>query len=558
MLTLILTAVALVILAGAMDWSANSTRMTYRYDQYGRAVVAAEGDTEKVIAQIQNDFVNGGLAAVNANLSGYSQLTPTAADSAYWSDWTFNDASGHAGQTFVQYQNATNYEVLDSTYAGLKGFVTTMTVVSDARQMDDSQNVVGAVYRQIKLAQIPIFQFLMYTTGDMEISCGEPFTITGRVHSNAELYIEPDNLLTFQSSVDAVGDILFERDPLDTRAAPAGSVVYQIQPQAHSDALNLPIGTNNTPTAVREIIEPPPAGESPASPMGQLRYYNQADMVLIVSNSSVTAESGSFNDFATAVPAGQVALFVSTNASFTDDRESKTVQPVDINIGALTAWSATNTTMRAALGGRDVSSIYVLDRRNLGAGQLGAVRVENGLQLPSRGLTVATGDPLYVWGNYNQTNAAFLGINDTSTTLPASLIGDALTVLSVNWTDANSANAVAARVAGPTTVNAAILAGDVPTVAGQYSGGMENFPRFLETWGAANPFTYNGAMIKMFPSLYATNYWGKNNVYVPPARNWAYDINFENPTKLPPLTPSLLRVIRGQWATIAPNQTSAP
>jgi len=128
----------------------------------------------------------------------------------------------------------------------------------------------------------------------------------------------------------------------------------------------------------------------------------------------------------------------------------------------------------------------------------------------------------------------------------------------VNWNDANSGNAVASRVAGPTTVNAAILAGDVPTVPGQYSGGMENFPRFLETWGAANAFTYNGAMIKMFPSLYATNYWGKNNVYVPPARNWAYDLNFEDPTKLPPLTPSLLRVIRGQWATIAPNQTSAP
>jgi len=382
MLTLILTAVALVILAGAMDWAATSTRTTYRYDQYGRAVAAAEGDTEKVIAQVKNDFVNGGLAVVNANLSSYSQLTPTPADSAYWSDWEFNDASGHTGRTFVQYQNATNYMVLGSAYAGLKGFVTPITVVSDARQINDPQNVVGAVYQQVQLAQIPIFQFLMYTTGDMEISCGQPFYITGRVHSNGELYVEPDNLLTFESSVDAVGDILFQRDPLDTRGPPAGSVVYQIQPQSHSDVLNLPIGTNNTPSAVREIIEPPPAGESPASPMGQLRYYNQVDMVLIVSNASVTAESGSFNNFATAVPADQVALFVSTNSSFTDNRESKVVQPVDVDIGALTAWSATNTTVRTALGGRDVSSIYVLDRRNLGAGQLGAVRVENGLQLP--------------------------------------------------------------------------------------------------------------------------------------------------------------------------------
>jgi hypothetical protein len=281
-------------------------------------------------------------------------------------------------------------------------------------------------------------------------------------------------------------------------------------------------------------------------------------MVIIVSNSTLTAVSGSFNNSATNVPAGEVAVFASTNASFTDSREGKVVQPVDINIGALRAWSATNATLRTALGGRDVSSVYVLDRRTVSSGQLGAVRVSNGTQLPSQGLTVSTGDPLYVWGNYNQTNAAFLGSNNTSTTLPASLVGDSITVLSGSWTDANSINLVATRNASPTTINAAILAGDVPTVAGQYSGGMENFPRFLETWGAANPFTYNGAMIKMFPSLHATNYWGKANVYAPPMRKWAYDINFEEPTKLPPLTPGLLRVIRSQWATIAPNQTNAP
>ena len=60
----------------------------------------------------------------------------------------------------------------------------------------------------------------------------------------------------------------------------------------------------------------------------------------------------------------------------------------------------------------------------------------------------------------------------------------------------------------PTTVNAAFLTGAVDTTLGHYSGGMENFPRFLETWGSANVFTYNGSMIKMFPSLYATNVWG--------------------------------------------------
>ena len=190
---------------------------------------------------------------------------------------------------------------------------------------------------------------------------------------------------------------------------------------------------------------------------------------------------------------------------------------------------------------------------------LNAVRVFNGTNLPPNGLTVATGRPLYVWGDYNQTNPAYLGTTNISTTRPASLVADAITFLSDNWSDANSTNAVGSRVASSTTVNAAILTGAVDTTLGHYSGGMENFPRFLETWGSANTNTYNGSMIKMFPSLYATNYWNNNNnIYSPPTRNWAYDANFNNPIKLPPKTPSLLQVIRGQWATVPPGQNTAP
>jgi len=149
-----------------------------------------------------------------------------------------------------------------------------------------------------------------------------------------------------------------------------------------------------------------------------------------------------------------------------------------------------------------------------------------------------------------------LGTNNTSATRPASLVADAITVLSDNWQDANSTSGVGSRNATATTVNAAFLTGVVETTDANYSGGMENFPRFLETWGST-VFTYNGSMIKMFPSQYATGPWGEGNVYVPPTRNWAYDVNFDDPTKLPPLTPSLLKVVRGQWITLPPGQNVA-
>jgi hypothetical protein len=285
-------------------------------------------------------------------------------------------------------------------------------------------------------------------------------------------------------------------------------------------------------------------------------------MVLVVTNVgtnvSLVGVSGRFNAFATSIPMNELNLFVSTSASFWDAREGKTVEPVDINVAALTAWSATNANLRSALGTKDVSSIYIQDARALPGGTLGAVRLKNGVQLPSRGLTVATGSPLYVWGNYNQWSSTNLGTANTSTTLPASLASDAITILSLNWSDANSTAAVASRAAGPTTVNAAILAGAVETAGGSYGGGMENFPRFLETWGSANQFTFNGSMVKMFPSLYATNTWGHANVYSPPKRAWAYDLNFEDPARLPPLTPGLYKVVRNRWTTLAPNQTAVP
>jgi len=558
-LTMIMTAIALAILAGAMTWSANTARLTHRSIQYTRSVAAAEAATEKVVSHITRDFLSGGEKNVQDNLGNYRRLVPTTSDSAFWKQWEFNDASGNIDQAFVESRSSNVYVVLNSTYAGLRGFITTYTVVSNARDTATPQKVVAGVLQEVQLARIPIFQFAMYSSGDMEISCGVDLKITGRVHSNGQLYVEPDKILTFQSDVTAVNSILFQRHPLDTREAPKGSAVYEARKDSHVAAMTLPIGTTNTPTAIREIIQPPPSGEDPNSPLGRLRYYNLSDMLLVVSDTGVTASSGGFNGFGTVVPTNELARFVVTTNSFYDWREGKTVRPIDIKIGALKAWSETNSNLRVALGSKDVSSIYVLDRRNLAGTSLGSVRVMEGTQLPSRGLTVSTARPLYVLGHYNQTNSSNYGTTNTSTTRPASVVADAVTILSPNWKDTDSTKNIkdGYRKATPGTVNAAILTGVVETTAGQYSGGMENFPRFLETWGSANPLTYNGSMVRMFPSLYATNVWGRTNVYDPPKRDWAYDVNFNDATKLPPLTPSLMKVFRGQWATVAPNSKVA-
>ena len=184
-LVMIMSTIALAILASVMAWSTTSARLTHRSIQYTRTVSAAEAATEKVLGQISRDFLYGGEQLVSANLNNYRQNTvPTTADSAYWNNWRFDDANGNVGSTYVERTPGTSYVVLNSTYAGLKAYVSTYTVVAHAADTASSQNIKAGVLQELQLAGIPIFQFAMYSAGNMEISCGRPFDVTGRVHAN--------------------------------------------------------------------------------------------------------------------------------------------------------------------------------------------------------------------------------------------------------------------------------------------------------------------------------------------------------------------------------------
>src|SRR5205823_9480980 len=156
------------------------------------------------------------------------------------------------------------------------------------------------------------------------------------------------------------------------------------------------------------------------------------------------------------------------------------------------------------------NSIYVIDqRKNVPAGTEAGVRVVNGSQLPNGGLTVATQDPIYVQGDFNTKDSTGTSSgSDTTHTKPSSLVADAVTVLSNGWLDSQNATSSQGNFknASSTTVNAAFLAGIVQTTTNSYSGGVENFPRFLENW-SGDTLTYNGSMVVMFYSQIATGLW---------------------------------------------------
>ncbi|HAV64101.1 MAG TPA: hypothetical protein DCY13_17260 [Verrucomicrobiales bacterium] len=565
MLVALVMAVSAIILTGAMQWASTNARLSARNNEYYKAVASAEAATEKVVAMMSKDFRDFGWAYVDSRLPVYRSSPPSVSESTHWRDVAFWDPTGSSNGVYVTRTSTAEFQELQSQYVGLRGMAATYSVVANAQQASNVGTPVGVgVRQQFQLATIPIFQFAIFYGILMEIHPGPVFEVTGRVHSNDGIYFSSKNGLTFDSHVTSVGSLINGFAPGDTdhTGTPGNKVTFKGEADEKTAHLHLPIGTNNSPAAVREILAPPPLTENPNSAMGQQRFYNKSDLIITVSNNLVLATSGRANGFATVLTSNDWGKFLTITNSFRDWREEKTMRPVDINVGDLRQWSATNITLRTALGNRDLTSVYVNDQRTHASGNLGAVRVTNGRTLPPHGLTVATALPLYVQGHYNQPIDTHLGTHETGGTKPASFAADAINVLSGNWVDSKSTTSnLGDRKATDTTVNAAFLAGIVPTAdsnraTDKYSGGVENYPRFLEDWGGKK-LTYNGSMVVLFNSKFATNGWKYGSpIYTAPARDWAFDLNFMEPTRLPPGTPQLSAMIRGSWTVIPTGNTN--
>src|SRR5690606_17533883 len=192
------------------------------------------------------------------------------------------------------------------------------------------------------------------------------------------------------------------------------------------------------------------------SPLGRQRYYNKAELVIVVTDAGVNAfAKAPFSTTTYSIPAAQLNGLITTNDSFTDQREGKTVKVTELDVGEIEDWSTSNpSAINAIAANKPVNHIYIADNRSVQSSQSTAVRLKNGRVLPDRGLTVATPNPLYVQGHYNQPTSSHLGTTHTSNTKPASLASDALTVLSPSWQDSKSSSSYTKRNASDMTINA--------------------------------------------------------------------------------------------------------
>lgn len=590
-MVLLLTAVTGITLAGVMSRTTTTSHLNERSNQRIVSLHAAEAATEKIIARMAADYAIDAEKTVAENEAAYPTMLPVADELAFWGGFEFSDTAGTPDRITVERISSAQYMALDSQYAGLYGFASTYRIAATARQTGPGLSVPAAVQQEVQLAEIPVFQFAIFYNGLLEFTWATPLTVRGRVHANNNIYLGSVRDLTFHSAVTASGTIGKKAWYGKNLNQFTGALEFKDTKAENAPTLTLPIGAENTADAVREILYPPPQEEQMHSEMGRQRFFNKAEMVILVENDGITVQvKKPFDSSPVTIPAEQVEYFLSTEPAFTDQREGKVVSVTEIDVGKFGAWAATNHLVSSKLGsGQPPTILYVADNRTQktvskpGNGQgnpppiittvpveLAGVRLVNGRTLPTsgksgvvKGLSVATPNPLYVLGDYNNPLNKPPGSNDTDGTEPAALFADALTILSAAWDDSKSAANYRSRKAEHTMVNAAIVTGSVYSQGANgnspFSGGVMNLPRLLEDWGngQSTRLTLNTSMVNLFNSAKATAPWRDPGIYyLAPIRVFNFDTNFTDPTKLPPGTPRMRTLIRSNWSIPAPAYAS--
>ena len=583
----------------ALVYTSSVAKNVARSNNYRQEIDMADGALEQAFAwwretcRAKSNISRPGIdfsglplptAAMFPKVAGFS--AQTAANSSLSNPVTLADYKIQAvdPQYNVVDQNATPPQ----GYGMSIGTRTTYYKASvDAYLPTRGQPMLVKLRRIFEKQVIAPWNYAIFFVDDLEIQPGPAFNVSGWVHSNGNVYTG-HNTLNFANKMSYGNDWTIGFMPGETShngETPAAPTYPSNQPPTREQGQQ-PYGLDSTRVfsttdanpnndSYREIVEqrnpayPDPFTDltDPSAPW-EARYYDQADYKVVVgSGGALTILDGNDNVLTNKSTGVGKQIYnlvnsaVTTGQTIQDARESATVSVTTLDVSKIyNAYKPGGSMASTAFGG----IIYLTDSTaaSAPANQRRAFRLLNGASVPPGGLTIASDDAVYIQGDYNtgtnggtQPASNFTGAaNDpTKPTItgynrePCAVVADAVMILSNSWQDSNSGKDLSYRQATNTTVNTAIVSGIVPsgTQGSNYSGGAENFPRFLEDWGSDNTLTYYGSMVELYKSKYHTGVWGQNNVYNPPVRNWYFDNKFYvNP---PPGSLTLVQYKKGRW-----------
>jgi len=565
----------------ALDYTTSVRHNVKRSDVLQNAISVGDGVLEHEFAYWRETCRSNTDASLDT--SSFSTI-PLPTQSQFPNITNFSAQRAPADFTQSQIPTVTNFQVVAVDpqirpiasgaplvpAVGMSPVTTTLAYLgaADVTLPVQSSRITAKVRRVFQKEQISPWNWAIFYTDLLEIHPGAPMFVNGWVHTNGTLYTG-HNLLTFQSKVTYVTDWVIGFAPGDARSPTGSNPEVPTSPNYPSnlppayDVAHQPFGldatrifstTDGNPNndSYHELIEPPVSGYS--DPLAGKRYYDQAGVKITVDASNVVTIRDQNNNIVTGSSPGQGGVLyntfanaITTNQTIQDNRENASVRLVTLDVGAV------STKIRNGTLSPFNNIIYINDSS---ASQTGGtpkrgVRLKNGATMPSNGLTVASANPVYIQGDYNTGGNPPSNSGNYSqpqvagyTRAPCAVIGDAVNILSNAWNDSNSTASLSSRVASNTTVNTALISGIVPSANNYYSGGAENFPRFLETWSGKS-LTYYGSMVELYQSRQSIGHWGSANVYNPPNRQWFFDTNFQINT--PPGSLVVYSYTKGRW-----------
>jgi hypothetical protein len=592
---LIVTLIMIVVVSGFVILSLNvtngSTRLADRSRDFTAAQVAAEGAVEYGFGIWKKRLNNANSSIPSTSLTDV--VGPSFSDFAYASaalDGPLKidplDEYGTPSATAVPVL----VDVLG--YPGWRGKSYTYAARAKLQMSPKTYNFEAGVKRLFQYSSVPLFQAMYFFEDNLEFYKPATMIVSGLVHTNHWAYLSgtaanpltgaPATSLTFQDEVSYVEGYTHTADPPFANtwggwsANATVSPIYEdgIAAQLHQVARIEPLGaepamvinttdSNQDNDGFRELIEPPVNAATDPPEFAKRRFYNKAGIRMTINGASVTVTAQNGTSL-TAAKQTAISSAVTTRTTMYDQREGKNVDVATVDVGLLT------TALNAGVTGfNDV--LYIQDATPINAAnpEPKTVRLTNGGVLPDRGLTVVSENPIYIKGDYNTgttINPALVPSNSGGnvgnldlpvlpgyTRKPSSVMSDAVMLLSNSWSDSNASNTdVNSRVASHTTYNTAIVSGFMPSgyqppTGAQYgySGGANNFPRFLENWDGKY-CTYYGSMVELYKSKIFTAEWDTGVIYRPPLRCWNFDTSFrDNP---PPGSLDAASFSRGTWA----------
>ena len=550
---LMLLAILTLMGSAAIVSTRTDVKIASNWNAHTRTFYAAEAGLEK------------GIADLKALLASTSEPTPSQL--AAITPPVLSDSSISFEPLEILNVNSSQLVIGSGAYQGLRADATDYKITAEAKGPAGTR---ARLVQLVEYLEVPLFQFgVFYGEGvNLEISPGPAMTFNGRVHSNSNLYLAGGNPLRFDSFVTTAGNVHryqkmnesnrgnnpkikdadgydqtlnfdheYSRDfinpwsedewksealtTFDGKLLDSAMGVEPILPPVPS-VLNDGNDDDGITGAAHQIIEKGTVSDSDA--MKKAKMYYQAD--LRIENGVAKDKNGNPINMSSCDP------ITITNKTFFDPREGETMTVTELNMVKLNE-----------CGKMPLNGILYVHKSGAHAG----VRLVEGHELPSGGLTIVSENPMYIMGNYNSVDKQ-----------PAAVMADAITILSNNWDDTKGGLPTGDRTVNDTTVNAAFALGpnresvyNSATESDYNNGGLENAIRFLEDW-SGKTFTYKGSIVGLWHTQQATGDHrccgnGSGQYYNAPIRDWGYDTDFD--TTQPPGTPKgVLGLTRVAWS----------